>query len=130
MHNISPVEITIQGDKALGESVGCIQQRLVVEGAEFDMNTVLRFVSRLQRSELGWRMLTFEAIYDYDSIKPLFPTENPVTLYIPPCERQSYRCMSWLLSKRGYVVNQTLPGTDRPDIVEKFMQGHSDWLNA
>ena len=130
VHNINPVEITIQGDKALGESVGCIQQRIAIEGADFEMNTVLRFVSRLQKLELGWKMLTFEAIYDYDSIKPLLPMESPVALDIPPGERRSYRCMSWLLSGRGYQISQTLPGMDRPDIVEKFMKDHLDWLNS
>lgn len=128
VHNISPVEVSIQGYKALGESVGCIQQRLVVEGTEYEMNTVLRFVSRLQRTEVGWKMLTFEAIYDYDSIKPLLPTE-PGALQIPPAERSSYRCMSWLLSEKGYTVSQTLPGMDRPDLVEEFMKGHLEWLS-
>lgn len=128
IHNISPVLVHFQGDKAVSESVGSILTPFDVDGASYELSACLTFVSRLQNTDRGWRLLTFEAIYDYDKITSVVPWETSRLDVSADDARKSYRCMSWLLSARGYQISQTLPGRDRPDLVDEFMKAHLEWL--
>lgn len=127
IHNISPAEIHFHGDKVFSESVGSIQHCFEVNGIMYEMSSNVVFLSRLERTFGSWKILTFEAIYEYEKIVPLKPSAN-ATLDIPTTGRPSYSTLTWLLSKAGYTIGQSLPGRDRPDLVEKCMQGHLSWL--
>ena len=127
-HSICPVEIHVHGDKALSESTGSIMARFQHGGASYDCTSYARFVSRLQRVDGDWKMLTLEAIYERDTIQPSFPGVPSA----PPLDiktgRESYKCLGWLLSQKGFNVDQGLPGTDLPESVQSFMEEHSQWL--
>lgn len=127
VHTINPADITFNGDKALSESVGHIENLFEENNVTYEICSVLRFVSRLQKTARGWRILTFEAIYDYEKITPILPRTNE-SLEISLKGRNSYACLAWLLAKGGYNISQSLPGMDRPDLVEKCMKVHLEWL--
>lgn len=122
IHTICPVEVHLNGEKAVSESTGSISIRFEHEGHEFDCVSITRFVSRLQKVTGEWKLLTLEAIYERDYIMSIMPSPS-ARLDVPSLSagRQSYKCIAWLLSKKGFAVAQDLPGTDRPTSSEEFL---------
>ena len=129
LHMINPVEIHIRGSKALSESTGNIQIRTQHQGEEYDLVSWTRFISRLSKTTEGWRLLTLDAIYDRDTLTPVLPIQTATIKSHDLGPRMSYRCISWVLSQRGFKIRQDLPGTDWPESVAKLMKSAFDWLN-
>lgn len=128
-HTISPIEVAFNGAKALSLSTGSITVRFERDGSFYDCVSWTRFVSRLERTAEGWKMLTLEAIYERDSIIPVVPGASTSVSFNPSTARQSYRCLAWLLAQKGYVINDRLPGLDWPESVQNFMDNQYQWLN-
>jgi hypothetical protein len=131
-HTICPVEIHFDDKrvKALAESTGSINSRFRMDGHEYDCASYARFISRLERVNGEWKMLTLEAIYDKDTITPALPMASAPAKFDMEGHRDSYRCIGWLLASKGFQVNRDLPGTDRPESVTKFMDESFTWLKA
>lgn len=129
IHMITPIEIHIRGSKALSESTGNIQIRTRHEDVEYDLVSWTRFISRLSKTTDGWRLLTLDAIYDRDTLTPVIPTQAATIKLEDLGPRASYRCVSWVLSERGFKIKQDLPGTDRPELVNELMESAFNWLN-
>ena len=128
-HVISPVLVHRNGDKAVSESTGNIQIRFELGGVSYDCISWTRFISRLERVSGEWKLLSLEAIYERDTITPSVPsTEMQVNLGIKG-GRASYRCISWLLSQKGFEIDQTLPGTDIPASEAALMKTTLGWLH-
>ncbi|KAJ5626794.1 hypothetical protein N7528_004221 [Penicillium herquei] len=128
-HRIYPIMIHLNEDinKALSESTGSIDSRFEYEGHEYDCVSHARFISRLQKVNGEWKILTLDAIYHRDSISPAYPLQNPARFDLDG-HRGSYKCLGWLLSRKEFQVNQDLPGTDRPETVTRLMGGSYRWL--
>ena len=127
-HSISPLEIHKSGNKAVSDSTGVISARFEHEGVEYDLISYARFVSRLERLDTEWKMLTLEAIYEKDTIQPVVPNTSKATFDLGD-SRASYKCLSWVLAQKGFSIDQDLPGPDVPGSTEKLMEGHLEWLN-
>lgn len=119
----------MHGDKAVSESAGAILARFKHDGTDYDCTSYARFVSRLQRVHGEWKILTLEAVYDKDTIHPVVPGSSQTSFDLGS-GRESYKCLSWLLSQKGFKVDQALPGTDLPDSIERFMKPHMRWLQV
>jgi hypothetical protein len=130
-HLISPTWIRINGDRALVESVAQIHIRSELEGVEFDMIQHCRFFSRVRRTERGWRLASFDGIYNRDVIIPLDATK-PVPLDWAELRRlrPSYRCLAYTLMRQGYEVSQEELADDRPDLLEPFYAAAERWLET
>jgi hypothetical protein len=130
-HVILPTYLRIEGDRALAESLGQIHIRGKLEGVEYDLIGYCRFLSRVMRTAGGWRLSTFEAIYDRDVIAPVNPAQR-LALDAKKLEglRPSYRFLSYTLALGGYQVNSELPGDDRPDLVQRLYQAADRWLKT
>lgn len=128
VHTICPIEIHLNGDKALTESTGSILIRFEYQGKQYDCLSFTRFISRLEKFDGEWKLLTLEAIYDRDSITSVLPSA-PVDFGFAPGSRESYKCIGWLLSQRGFKIKQDLPGLDNPSSCVKFMDESFRWLN-
>lgn len=114
--------------RALSDSAGSINSRFEYEGNDYDCASFARFISRLEKVGREWKMLTLEAIYDRDTIMPALPIPRPARFDMEG-HRASYRCIGWLLSRKGFQVNRDLPGTDRPETVGAFMEDSLNWLS-
>lgn len=129
-HTIQPVEVHVNGDKAMSESTGSISIRFTLDDVDYDCVSYTRFISRLQRVDSEWKMLTLEAIYERDSIVPVTPVPlskwDPIL--VPTSGRDSYRWIGWLLSRNGFQINPYLPGIDRPTSVTRLMKESWSWL--
>jgi len=129
-HPITPTHIEVVGDRATVESVAEIQNRSMVEGVEVDMTMYCRFFSRAVRTSDGWRLASFEGIYQKDSIVAVDPRDPlPVDWDEVRGYRDSYRIWTWSMRLKGYSVNQNLIGDDRPDLVAAFYRDAEEWLH-
>ena len=130
-HWIFPTLLEMNGNRALVESMAAIFDRLTFDGVEFDIFQYCRFVSRVARTETGWRLASFEGIYQRDHIRSVNPAElPPVDWELVKTLRPSYRFLAFTQLRRGYKVNSELLGDDRPDLVEAFYAQEREWLNS
>ncbi len=129
-HPIWPIYAKVNGDRAITESYAQIQNRSTIEGIEVDMTQHCRFFSQAVRTPQGWKFLSFEAIYQKDSIQPVVPG-TPIPLKWEDVEhlRPSYRIWAWAMTLRGYDVPDDLLGDDRPDLMAEFYARMNAWLN-
>lgn len=128
-HPIWPIRARVVGDRGLVESYSEILNRSVIDGVEVDMTQYCRFFSQVVRTEAGWKMKSFEAIYQKDCIMPVNPADKvPIDWHEVGRYRGSYRIWAWAMSKRGYTVPDDLLGDDRPDIVAEFYGQMEEWL--
>lgn len=132
-HLITPTEIRINGDRALGESLGEIHNRDLLDGIEVDTVQYCRFFSRLRRTERGWRLASFEGIYQKDTLTPVVPGD---TVPIDRAEwdrlRAPYRVWAYMLRRKGYDVPQDdrIVAEDRPDLLAAFYKDAERWLDT
>lgn len=129
MHTICPVEVHLNGTKALTESTGSISIRFEHLGNMYDCVSFTRFISRVECIDGEWRLLTLEAIYDRDSITPVTPC-IPVDFHLHTSSRESYKCIDWVLSQKGFKVKLDLPGVDDPIAVSRLMDEGFHWLHT
>ena len=139
LHTIQPVEIIANGSKAFAQSVGSIAVRFHHEGADYELVSACRFLSRLQQAKdingtsPCWKMLSIEMIYMQDSIFPVAPesiSNDPEYLSPLANRRKSYQGLSWALEKKGYATNDELPGLDDEESVAKVLLQDKEWLSS
>lgn len=129
-HPIWPISARVVGDRGLVESYSEIQNRSRIDGVEVDMTQYCRFFSQVVRTESGWKMKSFEAIYQKDSIMAVNPAQEvPINWEETRKLRDSYRIWAWAMTKRGYSVPDDLLGDDRPDMVAEFYGKMNEWLH-
>lgn len=132
-HPIMPVDIRVHGERAICESVAEIHNRDTLEGVWVDTTQYCRFISKLVRRPSGWRLHSFEAIYEKDTITPVYPGDTP---RIDRAEmdgyRPSYKVWAYMLGRKGYEVPQDdrIVSEDRPDLVARLYGEHDLWLDA
>jgi hypothetical protein len=131
-HTICPVVIHFdeKHEKALSESTGSINSRFHVDGHDYDCASYARFISRLEKVNGEWKILTLEAVYDRDTITPALPMFSTPAKFDMEGHRDSYRCIGWLLAGKGFEINRDLPGTDRPESVTRLMHEAFTWLKS
>jgi len=88
-HWIMPARLEIEGVRALVESPALIFDRLTLDGIEFDTFQYCRFVSRVIETADGWKLGSFEGIYQRDQMQAVDP-RNPLPVdwdVSPRCAR-------------------------------------------
>ena len=134
-HTFSPVEVQFNESrtKGIAFSTGSVTIRLTYEGVEYDIVSWLQFVSKVQKLEnVGWRLLSLEAIYDRDSLvptKPISGSSQPPVINTAS-SRASYKYLTWALTLRGYNIPQDRPGTDDKESMKKCLNAAYSWLNS
>jgi SnoaL-like domain len=130
-HWIMPARLEIAGARALVESPALIFDRLTFDGIEFDIFQYCRFVSRVIKTTAGWRLGSFEGIYQRDQMQTVDPRQPlPVDWDVIATLRPSYKFIGYTQVKRGYNVNPNLLGDDRPDLLDAFYAREQKWLKT
>jgi hypothetical protein len=130
-HWIFPTTLQINGARALVESPAAIFDRLTFDNVEFDSFQYCRFYSRVVHSATGWRLASFEGIYQRDHLRSVNPAEPlPVDWDVIKTLRPSYKFLAYTQLRRGYQVNPELLGDDRPDLLEAFYARERQWLET
>lgn len=131
-HFITPMHVILRGDRALVESYGEIHNRSELDGVEVDTVQYCRFFSRVKRTPDGWRLASFDGLYQWDTIVPTNPAAAPAIDWDEMSAlRSPYRVWAYMLSRKGYDVDQeTIVADDRPDLLEAFYRDAEEWLAA
>ncbi len=130
-HRVFPAKLHQKGDRAICESPAYISDRLTIEGVEFDVKAQLRFHSRVVLTDIGWRLNSFEGIYESDSVQPVNPADTlPIDWNMVNAMRPSYRFLGFCQAYRNYDVSQELLGDDRPDLLEAFYAAERKWVDT
>ncbi len=130
-HWIMPARLEIVGARALVESPALIFDRLTFDGIEFDTFQYCRFASRVIKTAAGWKLGSFEGIYQRDQMQTVDPRQPlPVDWDVIATLRPSYKFIGYTQIKRGYKVNPDLLGDDRPDLLEAFYAREQIWLKT
>ena len=130
-HRVFPAKLHQKGDRAICESPAYISDRLTFEGVEFDVMAHVRFHSRVVLTDIGWRLNSFEGIYESDSVLPVNPADSlPIDWNIVNAMRPSYRFLGFCQAYRNYDVSQELLGDDRPDLLEAFYAAERKWVDT
>jgi hypothetical protein len=130
-HWIMPARLEIESARALVESPALIFDRLAFDGIEFDTFQYCRFVSRVIKTADGWKLGSFEGIYQRDQMQAVDPRNPlPVDWDVLATLRPSYKFIGYTQVKRGYTVNPELLGDDRPDLLEAFYAREQKWLKS
>ena len=130
-HWIMPARLEIKHGRALVESPAVIFDRLTFDGVEFDTFQYCRFVSRVIKTPGGWKLGSFEGIYQRDQMQAVDPRNPlPVDWNVIKTLRPSYKFIGYTQVKRGYKLNPELLGDDRPDLLEAFYAREQKWLDT
>jgi hypothetical protein len=130
-HWIMPARLEINDRRALVESPAVIFDRLTFDGIEFDIFQYCRFVSRVSKTASGWKLGSFEGIYQRDQMQTVDPRDPlPVDWDVLKTLRPSYKFIGYTQVKRGYKLNPDLLGDDRPDLLKKFHAREKRWLET
>ena len=131
-HRLGPVLVRLNGERALASLAGVIDIPGELEGVEFCLSSHARFLYPVQRREGRWGLMGFYGIYVRDRIITRVPGQQlPILERDLAIFRPSYRMLSWLLTRQGnYVVNNDLPGVDRPQTAEALEQRLLAWAGV
>jgi len=128
-HTINPAWCEVTDDRALVESQGAIEIRPMVDGLACDLTAWCRFLSRAERRDDRWRLISFDAIYGKDHLEAVFPSDVPkFDRVLFEAGRPSYQFLTYINSRSGRAVPQDLPGDDRPDLLAAFYADAREWL--
>jgi hypothetical protein len=128
-HRVFPAKHHQRGARAICESPATITERLTLQGVELDVTAHVRFQSRLVLTDVGWRLNSFEAIYENDSVRPVNPADTlPIDWTVVNAMRPSYRFFGFCEASRNYDVSQELLGDDRPEALEAFYLAEREWV--
>ena len=143
VHVLTPVYIDVRNNqKALAESLCDISVRYEQNGIEYDMKSLVRALSHLERvpaegsngaaseDSLGpWKMLTMEVIYVRDSIQPVVPPEFDLTGARTKGVRSSYKYLTFHVEAHGGKVRDDLPGEDDEKTVREAVNRNQQWID-
>jgi hypothetical protein len=132
-HPIHPIYVRVNGDRALVESRAEIQNRDRLDGVAIDTLQYVRFFSRVVRTSVGWRLASFEGIYEKGTMAPVDPNARvPVdwSEIENSTPRTSYDLWFWSMSRRGYAIPNDRIGDDDPDQVRAFYTAEEAWLGG
>lgn len=127
------IEGFVEGSRAKmsSGSTATIFARQELDGVEYDYFQFCRFFSRLQKTDEGWRLASFEGIYQRDRMDVVNPADTPpIDWDLVATLRPSYRFLAYNQIRQGYDVNPELIGDDRPDLLEAFYDQEYSWLDT
>lgn len=128
-HWVFPAFAKINGDRATVESPATIFGRAKLHDIDVDYHVYCRFFSRAVRQGGGWKLRTFEVLWERDELRPAALGETiPLDQKLLASLRPSYRYIGYIQTMRGVKVNPNLLGDDRLDELEAFHRGEDDWL--
>lgn len=131
-HITSPTQVHVHQQRALAETNTLIIRRSLLHEVLVDATIYCRLVSRVERRQDAWRILTLDAIYEKDTVVPVYPEERPL-LDRTELNRApgAYQFTAYNLKRLGYSVDpQQLCSTAEPERVACFYEEAYAWLQA
>lgn len=132
LHLVGPTSVKVDGDRAITDTGCTVNRRYVEAGIEVDSVLYVRHRSMVERDhDRVWKLRSFRAVYQRDGIMPVIPGETiPIDKERLATYRLSYKFMCYFAEQAGRVADQTLPGMDRPDLVDALIAEEESWLSG
>lgn len=131
-HKINNILVWLNGHQAVAECIACVLMRVEIEGNHYDLTSYVRLHYKLIKKSSGdWFIFELTAIYEKDTLIPMFPVNSTANLgEAIKKNRPSYANLTYVLSGVGHEINDSLPGEDRPDLIEALYKKSEQWLNG
>lgn len=131
-HITSPTQVHVHHERALAETNTLIIRRSPLHDVLIDATIYCILVSRVERREGTWRILTLDAIYEKDTVVPVYPEERPLLDRAELNQAPgAYQFTAYNLRRLGYSVDpQQLCSTTEPEGVARFYEEAYAWLRA
>ena len=131
-HEVGAPLVQIRAERALAHAGATVHLRASVDGVEVDVASRGRLYWRLRRTDTTWQIARLEMLYHKDTIAPAEPSRQiPAEVAAAAAgTRAAYRYLGLVLRAGGHRIDQDLPGTDRPDLVDRFLSAHCAWLTG
>jgi hypothetical protein len=127
-HRLSPVLVSVHGDRALAETPALVELRLEVDSVLVDVVISVRLLSRVARTPQGWKLASMDAIYEKDEMRPVYPAQRlTISASDTAPYRRSYQFLAY--GARGHLPAD-IPGDDRPELVAALYDAAGKWLRA
>lgn len=127
-HRLGPILVSLNGERAAATLSAIIDIPESIDGIDLTLSAHSLFLYRVEQRQGVWGLMSFGAIYRRDELIPAIPGQ---AISIPAEKlsgfRPSYRNLSWSLDRKGYQVNNDLPGEDRPESVAAIMEEIFGW---
>ncbi|KAL6250089.1 hypothetical protein RBB50_002390 [Rhinocladiella similis] len=133
LHVITPADIEFRrGKYALAESIAQFSCRFAHDGHEYDLVAYSKLLTRMEKVDGHWYMLSTQPIYIRDAIYPVgnSPVPDFSDIEAVGWKRKSYQFIYWHVSRRGLTMADDLPGDDDPESVKRVYQDARSWLDS
>lgn len=131
IHRLGPPVIDQIVDRALVDLPAIIEFRTGFDGAEVDLAMYARLYFRAEKLSGSWLLRSLDAVYIRDTIAAVQPG---VKLNINPDDVEShrppYRFWSYVMSRKGFAIDETSYGDDQPGRANQFYSESSAWLQG
>jgi SnoaL-like domain len=127
-HRLSPILVTLSGNRAIASMSAIIDLPAKLKGMDMNLSTYSRFLYRVERRDDKWGIVSFDAVYVRDELTPAIPGRS-ITIDMDELGsfRPSYRMLSYYLASQGYAADPNLPGEDRPELVDELYRELFEW---
>ncbi|MDR2751485.1 MAG: nuclear transport factor 2 family protein [Clostridiales bacterium] len=126
-HKLYNTLVWLNGRRAMAVTMASIQMRVDSEGKSYDLTSYVRFIYMAEKSDSQWKIRSLNCIYEKDSLVSS-TIEEALSSDQQGEYRSSYGNLSMLLEKDGCSIAATLPGDDRPELIEELYKSQFDWL--
>ncbi len=106
-HQIGGPIIDINGNRAFSRCHSTLYIRAIVDGYEFDFESLFRFFDLFERRDDSWRFFRRTSVYEKDRMDPVCPARAPSGL-VEDLDLSAFqpevRFLSYFLCRAGYEV--------------------------
>ncbi|WP_109808469.1 nuclear transport factor 2 family protein [Sphingosinithalassobacter portus] len=128
-HQIGQSVVQLRGDRATLDTDCTIHIFTELEGCGVAITSFGRLRVRMEKRGGAWLIAGLRGIYLRDLMQPLDPNRIPqLDEDLLAGLRPSYRCLAYAMAKLGRPASATLPGIDRPDLVQSLIDAERAWL--
>lgn len=128
-HKIHSTMIWLWKNKALAEmQCTLVGPREKVDGVEFDVKGYSRLLYKVQKENGVWKIKGFDCIYERDWMDPVEGKSIPETAVSNKEKRESYKCLTDHLGRKGLDVTPELPGEDDLKTINALYDEASEWI--
>ncbi len=128
-HQIGQSVVQLHRDRATLDTDCTIHIFTELEGCDVAITSFGRLRVRMVKQAGAWLIASLRGIYLRDTLHPLDPSRMPgLDRDLLASLRPSYRHLAYVTEKLGRPASPTLPGIDRPDLVQPLIDAERAWL--
>ena len=131
MVNRSPAPLVhLNGDRAFVEYPSTTIRSVMIGENEAILTSYMRLLYKVEKRGGQWRILEMVSLNEGDQLAPAVPgTDLQIDRALAAGLRPAYRWLAYSRLAAGGTESDDLPGTDRPEDVERLYTEFDGWLS-